>query len=448
MTAIASRLKSAVAASALFVAFAAPAAAFCGFYVAKADSKLFNKSSKVVLARDGQTTAITMASDYEGEPKEFALVIPVPTFIERKQIGVVDMKTIDHLDAYTAPRLVEYNDRDPCAPIVMYRMAAPSLASNADAMPLAYDAGRYRGVTVEANYDVGEYDVSILSATESDGLVNFLTDNGYKIPTGAEPVLGSYIKQKMRFFVAKVNLDRMKLLDQGYLRPLQVRYDTAKFMLPLRLGTVNASGPQDLIIYALSKKGRVETANYRTVKLPSDIDVPLYVKNDFGSFYKAMFDRAVERENMKAVFVEYAWDMGWCDPCAADPLSNKELVELGARWISSDDDTPFRMRRGMSGIGGGADAYVTRLHVRYDAKTFPEDLALLETSDRSNFQGRYVLHHPWKGDTGCEAGARYRASLPARFQKEAENLAGLTGWSLADIHARMALNGQPIRTRR
>ena len=99
--------------------------------------------------------------------------------------------------------------------------------------------------------------------------------------------------------------------------------------------------------------------------------MPLYVKNDFGNFYKAMFDRAVARENMRAVFVEYAWDMGWCDPCAADPLSNKELVELGARWIGSDDDSRSA-RRGMQ----GANAYVTRLHVRYDAKTFPEDLAL------------------------------------------------------------------------
>jgi hypothetical protein len=28
---------------------------------------------------------------------------------------------------------------------------------------------------------------------------------------------------------------------------------------------------------------------------------------------------------MRAVFVEYAWDMGWCDPCAANPLSADEL---------------------------------------------------------------------------------------------------------------------------
>jgi hypothetical protein len=433
------RLKSTVAAVAILAQLAAqtnPAAAFCGFYVAKADSKLFNKSSKVVLTRDGNTTAITMASDYEGQPKEFALVIPVPTFIERKQIGVVDMKTIDHIDAYTAPRLVEYHDPDPCAPMVVARTMTAAVPSAP--MALAMDSVRHKGVTVEANYDVGEYDVSILSAQESGGLVNWLTDNGYRIPDGAQAVLGSYIKQNMRFFVAKVNLDRMGLIGAGYLRPLQVRYDTPKFMLPLRLGTVNASGPQDLIVYALTKNGRVEAANYRTVKLPSDIDVPLYVKNDFGTFYKAMFDQAVRKEDMRAVFVEYAWDLGWCDPCAADPLSNKELVELGARWIDSDDNTTYRAM-------GGANAYVTRLHVRYDAKSFPEDLMFLETKDRANFQGRYVLRHAWKGTASCDAATQYRASLPNRFRQEARNLANITGWSRQEIEARMEQSGQSTK---
>src|SRR5215475_13649583 len=117
MIKIAHGLKCGVAALALLSNLVvAPANAFCGFYVAQADAKLFNTSSKVVLSRDGDETAITMASDFEGDVKEFAVVVPVPTFIERKQIGVVDPKTIDHLDHYTAPRLVEYNDEDPCNP--------------------------------------------------------------------------------------------------------------------------------------------------------------------------------------------------------------------------------------------------------------------------------------------------------------------------------------------
>src|SRR5262245_54467443 len=93
---------------------AAPAHAFCGFYVAKADAKLFNKASKVVVARKGERTAVTMASDYQGDLKEFALVIPVPTVVGRDQIKIVEAAWVDHLDAYSAPRLVEYFDPDPC----------------------------------------------------------------------------------------------------------------------------------------------------------------------------------------------------------------------------------------------------------------------------------------------------------------------------------------------
>jgi hypothetical protein len=435
-------LKTGVATGAILAQLATgPASAFCGFYVAQADSKLFNTSSKVVLARDGDQTAITMASDFEGDAKEFAVVVPVPTFIERKQIGVVDPKTIDHLDHYTAPRLVEYHDDDPCQRLMLTASAMPVTPMVRSVQDVAVQ--KKYGVTIEASYDVGEYDVLILSANESNGLVNWLTDNKYRIPQGAEDVLGSYIKQNMRFFVAKVNLDRMKDLGNNYLRPLQVRYQSLKFMIPLRLGTVNAKGPQDLIVYALTKGGRVESTNYRTVKIPSDIDIPLYVKDEFGPFYKALFERAVSRENMRAVFVEYAWDMGWCDPCAAEPLSNKELVELGARWIGNEDDSAFRTSR-YSG-GGGSDAFVTRLHVRYDARSFPEDIVFMETKDRSNFQGRYVQRHPWQGPSSCAAATSYRSELPARFAREAKSLEDLTGWNRTDIVGRMALTGQEIK---
>lgn len=436
-------LKTGVAAVTILTQLAVgPASAFCGFYVAQVDSKLFNSSSKVILARDGDQTAITMASDFEGDAKEFAVVVPVPTFIERKQIGVVDPRTIDHLDRYTAPRLVEYHDEDPCMPLLAMAAAVPASPLNTLSR-LAPVSARQYGVTIEASYDVGEYDVLILSANESDGLVNWLTDNHYRIPRGAEDVLGSYIGQKMRFFVAKVNVERMKDIGKGYLRPLQVRYQSRKFMVPLRLGTVNARGPQDLIIYALTRNGRVESANYRTLKIPSDIDVPLYIKDEFGPFYKAVFARAVAHANMSAVFVEYAWDLGWCDPCAAEPLSNKELVELGARWIGSGDDQAFRT----SPLFAGSDAYVTRLHVRYDAKTFPEDIVFMETRDRSYFQGRYVQHHPWKGSTSCDAATAYRSKLPARFAAEAKNLEDLTGWNRTDITGRMALTGEQLEPR-
>ena len=93
---------------------APPLLSFCGFYVAKADTKLFNKASQVVLVRDGDRTVMTMTSDFQGDPKEFAVVIPVPTFLRREQIHVGDKALVEHLDAYSAPRLVEYFDGNPC----------------------------------------------------------------------------------------------------------------------------------------------------------------------------------------------------------------------------------------------------------------------------------------------------------------------------------------------
>ena len=437
------RLKAGVALTTICaqLAFmAGPAGAFCGFYVAQADAKMFNKSSKVVLARIGQQTAITMASDYEGRPSEFALVVPVPSFIKKDQISVVDAKTIDHLDAFSAPRLVEYFDPDPCRHDYPMMALGYDMAARMAAVPAAsVQKTAYPGVKVEARYDVAEYDISILSAEQSDGLIRWLTDNGYKIPDGAEPVIGSYIKQKMHFFVAKVNIKRLDALGRAYLKPLQVRYETAKFMLPLRLGTVNANGSQDLVIYALTRQGRVEATNYRTVKVPSDVNVPLFVAHDFPNVYKALFDRAVARQDMHGVFVEYAWDMGWCDPCAAQPLSRPELAELG--WPSGNGGDAAVNGRALS---SPSNAFVTRLHVRYDAQSFPEDLNFIETSDRQNFQARYILQHPYTGAASCEAGKRYEASLPERYKHEADNLADLTGWPRKTITARMAAAGQPI----
>jgi len=423
-----------------FLVFALPvddAAAFCGFYVAKADTKLFNRASQVVLVRDEDRTVLTMANDFQGDPLEFALVVPVPTFIEREQIHVGEKAVIDHLDAYTAPRLVEYFDEDPC----LERFHARNVMALESAMPqngAARGGAAALGVTIEASYTVGEYDILILSAKESGGLETWLRQNDYKIPEGATQILGSYIKQKMRFFVAKVNLEEQSKLGFTYLRPLQVAYESPRFMLPIRLGTVNANGPQELFVYALTRKGRIETTNYRTVKLPTGMDIPTYVKAEFGDFYRAMFDTQTKKENGPVVFVEYAWDMNWCDPCAADPLSHKELRELGVFWLSDAVPADPNLRRPVP--GGARDVFVTRLHVRYDADRFPDDLVFQQTGDRTNFQGRYVLRHPWAGDSTCDQADIYRKTLPSRHEREAQELASLTGWNINAIREKMKLD--------
>ena len=407
------------------VAFSQTASAFCGFYVATTDTPLINKASRVVLAHDGDTTQVTMASDVAGDPKQFGLVVPVPTVIKREQVKVLRPEIVDHLAEYTKPRLVQYHDEDPCAPPQPPLVgAAPSPVVMA-APPSGRPASTVR---IEAQYSVEEYDITVLTARKPADLVAYLNQHGYKVPAGAEATVGSYLRQGMHFFLAKVNMAKMRDNKSGFLRPIQVTYKSPRFMLPIRLGTANADGPQDMIVMALTKRGRIETANYPTVKMPSDADVPLYVENRFGAFYEAMFARQV-KANSGTVFLEYAWNMGWCDPCSAPPLANEELGALGASWVTGN---------------GGQPVFVTRLHVRYDVWRFPDDLVLQETGDTQSFQARYVMHHPWTGATNCSAGRAYQASLPARYAREAETLRDLTGWDIAAIRQDMRASGQPV----
>ena len=287
--------------AALTLTVASSASAFCGFYVARADSKLYNESSQVVLVRDGKRTQLTMANDYQGDPKEFALVIPVPTVIEKEDVTVMEKAIIDHLDAYTAPRLVEYWDSDPEQVNFPRAAMVDGLKKGSRRSEMSrQDGAKALGVTIKREFSAGEYDIMVLAAEQSTGLITWLNGEGYKIPEGATDVIQSYIAQDVKFFVAKVNLDRQAKEGRTWLRPLSVQFKSKKFMLPIRLGTVNAKGPQDLIIYALTRQGRIESTNYRTVRLPTNLDIPPYVKNEFADFYRAMFARAVEIENQQA----------------------------------------------------------------------------------------------------------------------------------------------------
>lgn len=417
---------------------------FCGFYVAKADTSLFNEASKVVLARDGERTVLTMANDFQGEVNEFAMVVPVPEVLEKDQIHVTENKIIDHLDAYTAPRLVEYYDRDPCAP--QFEMMVQESMVRSAGPPKPKKTAKQLGVTIEAEYTVGEYDILILSAKKSQGLITWLLDNGYKVPKDSQDVLKSYILQDLKFFVAKVNLKEHSKLGFSYLRPIQVAYESKKFMLPIRLGMANAKKdtPQELFVFALTKKGKVETVNYRTVKIPSDLEIPPYVKESqvFAKFYKDMFDTAAKKEENKVVFMEYAWDMGWCDPCAADPLSSKELKELGVFWANDSGPGQIRPMNKIRRLPRAQNVFVTRLHVRYTPETFADDLRFQVTSDRQNFQGRYILRHPFTGEMSCEQAEQYKKDLALRQEKENTTLAHLTGWDIAEVRRKRGMSKQ------
>ena len=427
----------AAAVAAACMAGGGDAAAFCGFYVSGAEGRLTNNATQVVLMREGLRTVLSMQNGYQGPPQDFALVIPVPVVLHKENVKTLPREVFDRVDQLTAPRLVEYWEQDPCPkPMPTYypRAADKKEALAAGAAPMALPAPP--PVKIEAQFSVNEYDLVILSATDSSALDAWLHQNGYKIPDGAEPYLRPYVQMGMKFFVAKVDVSKVKFErigngpEQAILSPLRFHYDSDAFNLPVRLGLINSAGTQDLVVTILARGQRYEVANYDNVAVPTNVDVSDSTRGDFASFYAALFDQTIQR-HPRSVVTEYSWAAASCDPCPTPPLQASDLMTLGADVLPSTAPAP------QTGAGAPllrptplmpwqvANGFViTRLHARYAKTTLGDDLYFraappivggrefvqtdgkLEQGARpdatNNFQARYVIRHPWTGPIACK----------------------------------------------
>jgi MYXO-CTERM domain-containing protein len=418
----------ALACAGAVVAAPAPADAFCGFYVSGADSQLVNNATVVVLMRDGTRTVLSMQNNYDGPPQDFAMVVPVPVVLQEKDVKTLPHAIFDRVDLLAAPRLVEYWEQDPCMP--MYDEAEMAAVDEEDEAPMR-SAGLKRdrdlGVTIEAQFEVGEYQIVVLSARDSTGLDTWLRANKYSIPPNSEPLLRPYVQGGMKFFVAKVNINKVKRENgRAMLSPLRFHYDSPTFSLPVRLGLINSGGAQDLLVHVLARGVRYEVANYPNVAIPTNLEVSDSTRRSFGQFYAALFDRVTER-NPGAVITEYAWAAGSCDPCPQEPLNAGELATLGADVLPTYEGAlaggkvPSSMQWQMP-----SEFVLTRLHARYGRDSLGEDLvfqaappivggretyvaegrieqgAAPSQYGDNNFQARYIIRHPWTGPIECE----------------------------------------------
>ena len=412
---------AAAAVAALAIAPTA-AEAFCGFYVGGGGAELFNNATQVVLMREGTRTVLSMQNNYQGPPSDFAMVVPVPVVLQKENVKTLPADVFTRVEGMSAPRLVEYWEQDPCATEPDYYMgggpmpSAPMMAAESAAKAEDYH------VKIEAKFEVGEYQIVILSASDSTGLDHWLSDQGYKIPKGAEPLLRPYVEAGSKFFVAKVDPKKVTFHDgMATLSPLRFHYDDAEFALPIRLGLANSNGTQDLIVNVLAPNQRYEVANYPNVTIPTNIDVKDEAKARFGEFYAALFDRTLAK-HPRAVVTEYAWDASSCDPCPGPTLDYNDFATLGADVLTEG--------------GGDYDGgfVLTRLHARYGKGDVQDDLVFkaappivggrefmaedgkLEERSRpdstNNFQGRYAIRHEWAGAIACAAPQRGRWGGP------------------------------------
>jgi hypothetical protein len=399
---------------------------FCGFYVSGADQDMFNDATQVVMMRQGTKTVLSMRNAYEGPPEDFAMVVPVPVVLQKDDVQVLDDALFDKVDALSAPRLVEYWEQDPCSDPVDPSRRRVLITS--ERIIITKDAPK-----IEAQFEVGEYDVVVLSATESNGLEAWLRQEKYNIPEGSSETLASYVQQGMYFFVAKVDPERVAFEGgRAMLSPLRFHYDSEAFTLPVRLGLLNAKGAQDLIVNILAPNQRYEVANRPNVTIPTNLVVDPKTRARFGEFYNALFDHTLEA-NPGAVVTEYAWQSMKCDPCPYGS-GNAGLSPLDLATLGGDLFEAALMPQ----------LVLTRLHARYTADDLDDDLIFeaaapiiggvgtpspfgdgpferegASPSQQNMFQGRYAMLNAWTDEVACEEPKRGYWGGPPSGQESA-----------------------------
>ena len=331
--------------------------AFCGTYVGGADASLSNHASRIGIAREGTRTTLTLFNDFEGDSTDFAMLVPVPEVLGPEDVKTSTPEVIARWDGFSAPREVAYKCEDfmetqyPQRSMGCYQDYA--LEGSMDAGAMDDTAG---GVQVEAEFTVGAYDIVILSAEESSGLLNWLNGNGYAVSENSASLLQNYIDGGSYFFAAKVHLEQIEV-GSKWLPPLQFSYDSPVFGLPIRLGTLNGSATQDLLLYILTspEDGGVGISNYPEVTVEDECMFLPESGETMSGYYDRKLNEALAKETRPAWIREYSIGAMHCDPCTGIELGDQDALDLGytrSIW----------------------DSHLTRLHLRYDPTKVDQDL--------------------------------------------------------------------------
>lgn len=362
---------------ALLLAHAPTAQAFCGAYVGEPGATITNETSQIILAREGTRTTLTMLNDFAGDPSDFALVIPVPALLGEDDVRTVNPELFVEAERHSGPREVAYTCEDfwrygGDAEICYTGWDSTDWVSD-DSGGFADSAGAW-SVEIEAEFEAGEYRVVILSAEDSSNLLGWLQQNGYGVGDEARELLQESIDAGAYFLAAQVSYEQIPP-DSSTLSPLQIGYESSMISLPIRLGALNSSGEQDLVVYGITSSvdGQLSIVNYPQAEV---VDECLSPASGFAEFYERRLAAATPTTSGSQAHwvLEYAWRPTECDPCVDDEVMSPDVI-TGAGFE-----------------GDVWNSFFTRLRIRYSPEQATQDLLFTTTGLREQSQQRYIRY--------------------------------------------------------
>jgi hypothetical protein len=347
------------------------------FSVPAAVSVAVSADQRAIIVRNGNTTTMTLSTAYTGDGEDFAWIIPTPAAPAEgdvTQAGERAEKAFEILDTITSPKI---RIEDPMGVVV----------------------GGVRGgavreapqVQVRARFLLASYEVSILKATASSGLVQWLRDNGYAVSGKAGSVLGQYVARRWAFTAIKLRPSEQRRYNSEFLPPITIRYRSGQFVFPLRISAVSTVHPAKITLYVIAGS-TVSCSNLVTFPVSPaaagsyqdpESAVEAAIARSTGSDGKAvallwsgqyqvdLYDRA--RRDLEALLVSNAFEIGkiaWVE-------------EDTDEQTMTNEDTFFRSLKDEVFLG---DPFcLTRLEARISPSAMTKDIVFAEDETPREF---------------------------------------------------------------
>lgn len=221
-------------------------------------------AQRIAIALSNEQTVLWSQIAYQGEPSDFAWVLPVgPNAI----LDVASDAWIEALDAFTATRVVP-------PPVTCYDEGGSSGSSGGCCGTAAGDAnggdfgggrgvsGEVPGVTVLHEGSAGPYDTVTISAQSGQSAQQWLTMNGYAVPAAAAPVLDAYASEGLEFLA--IRLQPGAGIEQ--MTPVRVTVPGGAPIVPMRMMVAGAGASVPVTLFVIGE-GQYGSGNFPSAQL-------------------------------------------------------------------------------------------------------------------------------------------------------------------------------------
>ncbi len=202
-----------------------------------------NSQSAIINYKNGVQKMLISVNFTWSESDKSAWILPVPSKPEDTDVDVIDgTPTFSGYDVKEDAKEELKDDLAPSLLCYLYPLVLPFLY----VWTSGFMAGGGAGVQVYKHLEKEGITVEVVSATEGEGLHNYLTDKGLNVSEGVIPQLDSYVSKNYTFVISWVSSSDKTMREPG----IVIEFPTNKIYYPMILTSIYGSDviPIDVIV--------------------------------------------------------------------------------------------------------------------------------------------------------------------------------------------------------